>query len=265
MKIFWFVAGGAFFLCWPISSRYPKYRHLVSPLKWALWDIPTDAEAAFMYLREKARVSREEVLKREMEEGEKEGGGVDVGVGTRAGDARFAGQVEGCEGDGDGDENEEWHTPPSTPPSTPTLLAFRAHHASHSGNLLITPTSIRFVTTSPLHKNPQRELFSLPFPLLSEMRKIDGRISRLAKISGALPKRAKESGEDLLLIKIDAEKVLVEGVRGRDEAFNSILGFSGASGVRWVSLQSGGDGERKEKGGKGKGGLLGGWGTMGIG
>jgi len=46
VKITGFVAGGSFFLCWPISSRYPKYRYLVSPFKWVLWDIPTDGKPA---------------------------------------------------------------------------------------------------------------------------------------------------------------------------------------------------------------------------
>ena len=46
MKIVWFVVGGAFFFCWPIASRYPKYRYLVSPIKWVLWDIPTDGESS---------------------------------------------------------------------------------------------------------------------------------------------------------------------------------------------------------------------------
>ncbi|KAI9857041.1 MAG: hypothetical protein M1813_008647 [Trichoglossum hirsutum] len=45
MKLFWFIIGGSFFACWPISSRYPRYRYLVSPIKWVLWDIPTHREA----------------------------------------------------------------------------------------------------------------------------------------------------------------------------------------------------------------------------
>ena len=44
MKIVSFIVGGTFFLCWPIASLYPKYRYLVSPFKWALWDIPTNGE-----------------------------------------------------------------------------------------------------------------------------------------------------------------------------------------------------------------------------
>ena len=49
MKIFWFVCGGAFFLCWPISSMYPKYRYLVSPIKWILWGIPTDGKLSLCW------------------------------------------------------------------------------------------------------------------------------------------------------------------------------------------------------------------------
>ncbi|MCJ1246765.1 hypothetical protein MMC30_003974 [Trapelia coarctata] len=258
MKIFWFVAGGAFFLCWPISSRYPKYRHLVSPLKWVLWDIPTDAEAAFMYLQEKAREG--------MGEREREYTG-------DCGDASVAGRGDGCREDSDEGE-EKWHTPPSTPPSPSEkiLLAFRAHYQSHTGRLLITTTGIRFVTTSPLHKthHQQNELFGLPYLLILEMRKLDNRISRLAKVSGALPKRAKESGEDLLFLKKDGGEVLVQGVAGRDEAFNAVVGFSGGCGVRWVCLQRGGDEGGRGKGGGGEEGgeerrVVGEVGTMGAG
>lgn len=44
VKITSFVVGGTFFLCWPIASIWPKYRYLVSPIKWVLWDIPTDGK-----------------------------------------------------------------------------------------------------------------------------------------------------------------------------------------------------------------------------
>ncbi len=44
IKLLWFVMGGVFFVCWPISSLHPKYRYLVSPFKWVLWDIPTNGE-----------------------------------------------------------------------------------------------------------------------------------------------------------------------------------------------------------------------------
>ena len=41
MKIVWFIVINVFFLCWPIASRYPRYRYLVSPFRWAFWDIPS--------------------------------------------------------------------------------------------------------------------------------------------------------------------------------------------------------------------------------
>ena len=44
LKIFWFFAGGAFFMTFPIASYYPKYRLLVSPFKWVFWDVPTNGK-----------------------------------------------------------------------------------------------------------------------------------------------------------------------------------------------------------------------------
>jgi len=37
-----FSAGVMFFALFPISSRYPHYRLVVSPLTWLFWKIPTD-------------------------------------------------------------------------------------------------------------------------------------------------------------------------------------------------------------------------------
>ncbi|KAF2220621.1 hypothetical protein BDZ85DRAFT_203882, partial [Elsinoe ampelina] len=43
----------AFFLSRPIASRHPQYRHVVNALMWIFWEIPTDAEWSFSYLRSK--------------------------------------------------------------------------------------------------------------------------------------------------------------------------------------------------------------------
>lgn len=269
MKVFWFLAGGAFFLSWPISSHYPKYRHLVSPLRWVFWDIPTEAERAFLYLRARAQGARERVLERALERAvsveQTSAGGAYADDGAASAIGGPPGIAAG--GERDDVEVEDWHTPPSTPspPSDPTLLAFRAHYQSHQGKLLLSTNGVRFVRTSHLHAHrATREPFALPYTHLREMRKIDGTMSRLAKVSGVLPKRVKESGEDLLFLGAEGE-VLVESVADRDEAFNAVVGFSG---LRWQKLQGGGErgkgGEGKGKG-KGKGGLWGQWGTMGIG
>ncbi|KAF8860812.1 hypothetical protein BDZ45DRAFT_703698 [Acephala macrosclerotiorum] len=47
VKLLWFILGLIFFICWPISSLYPCYRLLVSPFKWALWEVPNHPEACF--------------------------------------------------------------------------------------------------------------------------------------------------------------------------------------------------------------------------
>ena len=44
LRIVWFIAGGLFFACWPIASRYPQYRVAVSPFRWIYWDVPTQGE-----------------------------------------------------------------------------------------------------------------------------------------------------------------------------------------------------------------------------
>lgn len=43
VKLVWFVIGGSFFFGYPIVTRYPQYRRLVSAWIWFVWDIPTDA------------------------------------------------------------------------------------------------------------------------------------------------------------------------------------------------------------------------------
>jgi hypothetical protein len=54
MKLFWFLVGGGFFFTYPIGTRFPRYRMLVSPLRWIMWDVPTHAELAILRLQEKA-------------------------------------------------------------------------------------------------------------------------------------------------------------------------------------------------------------------
>ncbi|KAI5780818.1 hypothetical protein EDC01DRAFT_753066 [Geopyxis carbonaria] len=62
MRIIFLILGLTFFGCFPVSSRYPQYRLLVNPLKWALWNIPTNAEWAFAELRLAAQAKRERAV-----------------------------------------------------------------------------------------------------------------------------------------------------------------------------------------------------------
>lgn len=45
IKIFWFAGGLFFFLSRPISTRYPRFRHAVDPIRWMYWDSPTSCES----------------------------------------------------------------------------------------------------------------------------------------------------------------------------------------------------------------------------
>jgi hypothetical protein len=53
LKVFWFVVGITF-IGWLVSSLHPRYRLLVSPFEWTLWEVPTHAEWCFQYLKERA-------------------------------------------------------------------------------------------------------------------------------------------------------------------------------------------------------------------
>lgn len=74
MKLVWFIFGGGFFLTYPIATRYPQYRVLVSHFRWVFWDIPTHAELAILRLQEKGVQFREDehaftVVEKETENG----------------------------------------------------------------------------------------------------------------------------------------------------------------------------------------------------
>lgn len=68
VKLVWFIIGGGFFLTFPIASRYPKYRLLVSHWRWMFWDIPTHAELAILQLQEKAVIRDADFMEFELPE-----------------------------------------------------------------------------------------------------------------------------------------------------------------------------------------------------
>lgn len=61
LRIVYFICIFMFFLCWPISSRCPKYRFLMDPFKWIYWDIPTHAELSLQVLEKRAYLQQMEV------------------------------------------------------------------------------------------------------------------------------------------------------------------------------------------------------------
>jgi hypothetical protein len=60
VKLVWFVFGGGFFFTYPIATRLPQYRLVVSVFRWVFWEIPTHAELAILRLQERAADLKED-------------------------------------------------------------------------------------------------------------------------------------------------------------------------------------------------------------
>lgn len=233
MKITTFIAGGAFFLCWPVASRYPKYRYLVSPFKWALWDIPTDgklrwhytprvadfwvvAEWSFQYLRRKAQMTRERLLERKVDR--------NFHHDQRAAYKGFLQTIPNIAiDDGGSDDDEDWHSVRSSTSvlGKTDIMAYRAWSQGAIGRLVIYAGGVRFVRSL-----KRKESWRYSFLDLAEMRKQEASLlSRLPTVSS----------HSLELKLIDGSVFTIEGLKDRDSAFNSIIGFSG---LQWQALQT---------------------------
>ncbi|KAL8908357.1 MAG: hypothetical protein Q9207_000885 [Kuettlingeria erythrocarpa] len=216
MKITTFITGGAFFLCWPVASRYPKYRYLVSPFKWALWDIPTDAEWSFQHLRRKAQTTRERLLERKVER--------DFHHDQKA---RYKGPfqtipnifIDDCGSDDAGD----WHSVRSSTSvlDKTAITAYRAWSHGAIGRFNIHTGGVQFIRS--LKRKESRRCSFLD---LAEMSKQEGSIlSRLPTVSP----------HSLEVKLIDGSVFPIEGLNDRDSAFDSIIGFSD---LQWQALQA---------------------------
>ena len=243
MKIVWFIVGGSFFLCWPIASLYPKYRYMVSPFKWVLWDIPTHgetssilllllliiyrptAEWSFQYLRRQGQVAREQVIKKKIHEDhsyELANPAVNDYMGrvitvpdTRVEDDDTEEAISDNDEDG-------WYSASSTTSvlEATDFRSFRALWHGSIGRLVVFSKGVRYVRSV-----PKKELWTKDFLELCELR----------KMGGSLAARLTSSSLDSLEIKCtDRSKLLLEGMQERDEAFNTIIAFSS---LQWQSLQ----------------------------
>lgn len=234
MKIVWFVVGGAFFLCWPVSSHYPKYRYLVSPFKWVLWDIPTNSEWSFMYLRRQAQITRERIIEKNVEKDYFQAlanpAVRHTGLTTKVPKIKIEDRGSNNEDDGDDDDDDDDRSWYSACSSTSVLAdsairSFRCQAHKVIGRLVIYSNGIRLVRSLP---RPKKEIWRRDYIELAEMRKVEG--------SSAMSKLTSLSSDQLEIKFIDGSKVHFEGMKGgeRDEVFNSIIAFSG---LQWQSLQ----------------------------
>ncbi|KAI9884989.1 MAG: hypothetical protein M1823_003226 [Watsoniomyces obsoletus] len=238
MKVLWFVVGVAFFLCWPISSRYPKYRFLVSPVRWVFWDIPTYSEWAFQYLRGRAQVHREEMMEEKVEKvaaattiDKASSHAANVTrlppLSARLKDESHGTTIAHNEIPEEEEEDDDFHSIHSDTSTTHSLLlpetTFYSVHCEHNhifGRLLVTSLGIHFIRSIPSKK----EIWHRSWDELLEMKKFDSSI--ITKLT---------SMNNIEFLFTDGTKITIKGLKDRDEAFNIIIGFSG---LQWQSLQS---------------------------
>jgi hypothetical protein len=215
MKVVWLIVGMSFFICWPIGSLYPRYRLLVSPFKWALWDVPTHAEWCFQYLQKRSAAARKAILDKPSD---------DTLVSTDA-------DSEAVDNDSN---SESFHSAESVLlDEEKDILSFGCTYLHVPGRFIISTTALRFVSSVPLPYRPFHE----PFSSLVEMSKRQTRstiLSPLAKITTGMDKlelwftdEQGSVGMHGMGEKSNARMVVLENMRDRDKAFNAVVGFSG--------------------------------------
>ncbi|PQE29214.1 hypothetical protein CJF30_00004276 [Rutstroemia sp. NJR-2017a BBW] len=235
MKLFWLIVGVIYFGCWPVASLTPRYRLIVSPLRWGFWGIPTDAEWAMQYLQERAAAALEEIGRRPS---------------TQAQLAKEA--VEEPR-----DDSESFHSATEETPDVEErdILSFTCTYGHVPGRLVMSTTSLRFEPAA-LTKVIDAGTFNKPFSELVEMTKLqshDDSADPLGATSAVKDKlelrfMGKEEGvhEYELRQNENTQVMLIENMKQRDKAFNAIIAFSG---IQWQSLQSakkrGDDDERR--------------------
>jgi len=116
--------------------------------------------------------------------------------------------------DSDDDDTLSWHSADSSSSvlDSSDVITFRARSNSHTGRFIIYANGVRFVRS--FHK---QELWRRSFLEIAEMRKLQG---------SAISQLTLKSSEQLELTFTDGDSVVLDGMKDRDEAFNTIIGFS---------------------------------------
>lgn len=186
------------------------------------------AEWSFQYLRRQAQISREQVIKKKVEQGhwsELANPTVDRYTGRVGAIPKI--NIEGDlsteeYSDDDDDDDDGWHSASSTTSvlEGTDIRSFRAQSHGSIGRLVVFSKGIRYVRSV-----AKREMWRRDYLELAEMRKVEG--STISKFASLSPNQ--------LEIKcIDGSKLHLEGMKERDEAFNTIIAFSS---LQWQSLQ----------------------------
>ena len=222
MRIVGFVAGGTFFLCWPVASLYPKYRHIVSPFKWVFWDIPTHAEWSFQFLQREALSAKEARSSTRLEEARdrkqfnaSKHDPVDLSTST------IHVQINEDSSSFDSEE-EDWKSATSVASglADDVIRSFRGFFGMKPGRLVVCFSGVRFVESL-----KRSEVWRLEY--------ID--IGGMSKAESTPPTKILFSTEQLVIYHKSDSSFRIDGMKRRDEAFNAIIAFSA---LRWRNLQS---------------------------
>jgi hypothetical protein len=160
-----------------LSVNYPDYRLLVSPTKRLLWNIPTHGEWAIKYIQAEG-----------------------LRVASTATPAPTALPVK-TEGEA---------------AATGDYGFYGAHFEKKAGHLVISTTSLRFVSS-----HPKVVHFSLPYDQIHRVEKVDRQLAK--NIPGKL---VRDSGKDLKFEDALGREWLLSDIKQRDEAFSQVIGFS---------------------------------------
>jgi hypothetical protein len=218
ISLFWFSFGGLFFFLWPIASLHPRYRLLVSPIKWLLWDVPTHAELCFQYLQERSNVVKKAMY---------------------MGRYKRSKEVETNAIDDSYDSDDTFHSARDfNLQDEKDILAFACTYQRRPGHFVISTNSVRFQS----HITSRDHTFHRPLQNLIEISKRRTRSSLLSPVAkhttgmDKLELRFRSSGQvpDLKGDIFNAEIITLENMTGRDKAFNALIGFSG---LRWQHVQ----------------------------
>ncbi|KAL8830962.1 MAG: hypothetical protein Q9191_001142 [Dirinaria sp. TL-2023a] len=186
------------------------------------------AEWSFQHLRRRAQLNREQIISKSVQDSHDRGT-------ARPYLENYAGQIAALpkipievtqpagteEHDGE-DDGASWHSADSSYSilDSRDIVAFKARSDKTTGRFIVYTNGIRFVRSP-----KQKELWRRTFPELAEMRKLDR--STLARVT-------RKALEQLELTFTDGSSIVLEAMKDRDEAFNTIIGFSA---LQWQSLQ----------------------------
>ncbi|KAK6354739.1 hypothetical protein TWF696_003876 [Orbilia brochopaga] len=234
-RLITFIFGLWFFVSSPVASLYPRYRWVVSPLRWALWGIPTHAEIAYSEFHEDAinaiydparrkKAARRRAWRKKIADYE---GPLTVIEGDdEAEDEGYITNSPDLEED-DEEDPEELISPTVAQDlqslrgrlaTTLVFCGFKCVYRDQPGKLFVSDFGLLFET-----EVSKKLLVEVPWSYVKRIQKQEIPISMNGK--GGLV-------HALDIVLVGEEVVRFDSMNSRDKAFKRIIGFSG---LQWQS------------------------------